>query len=344
MKSLTGLVAWRAGVGAALLFFGMMSHAQTAAPAQVAAVEPVAQRSVSDWLLRMHQASRQRAYVGTFVVSTGRIMSSARIWHVCDGEQQVERVESLTGVPRSTFRHNDQVTTFLPQSRVVITEKRESLGLFPSLLKAKDTSIAQFYRAQLAGSERVAGYAADVMLLKPVDNWRFGYRVWSEKSTGLVVKLQTLDSAGQVLEQAAFSELQLGAPVSMAGLSQLMGRTEGYRIERPSQEETSAEAQGWRVKSGVPGFMPMSCYRRSLGRANAAAPGDTLQLIFSDGLASVSLFVEPFDAQRHTQPGGLAVGATHVLTQHSGNWWLSAVGEVPQQTLAAFAKGLERKP
>jgi sigma-E factor negative regulatory protein RseB len=81
-----------------------------------------------------------------------------------------------------------------------------------------------------------------------------------------------------------------------------------------------------------------------VGRADAAAPSHTLQMIFSDGLASVSLFVEPFDAQRHAQPGSLAVGATHVLTQHSGNWWLSAVGEVPQQTLAAFAKGLERKP
>lgn len=344
MKTLTGLTLWRACVGAALLCVSVLGHAQTSAPVPATALDPVAQRRVSDWLLRMHEASRQRAYVGTFVVSTGRLMSSARIWHACDGEQQIERVESLTGVPRSTFRRNDQVTTFLPQSRVVIAERRESLGLFPHGLKSKDASIAQFYRAQSAGSERVAGYDADVMILQPTDRWRFGYRVWSEKNTGMVVKLQTLDGAGQVLEQAAFSELELGAPVSMARLSQMMGQTQGYRIERPSQEETSAEAQGWRVKSGVPGFVPISCYRRSVGRADAAAPSHTLQMIFSDGLASVSLFVEPFDAQRHTQPGILAVGATHVLTQHSGNWWLSAVGEVPQQTLAAFAKGLERKP
>lgn len=344
MKTLTGLMAWRAGVGAVLLCLSVQGYAQALAPAPMAVVEPVAQRSVSDWLLRMHEASRQRGYVGTFVVSTGRVMSSARIWHACDGEQQVERVESLTGVPRSTFRHNDQVTTFLPQSRLVITEKRESQGLFPHWLKSRDASIAQFYRAQSAGSERVAGYEADVMILQPADSWRFGYRVWSEKNTGLVVKLQTIDGAGQVLEQAAFSELQLGAPVSMARLSQMMGQTQGYRIERPSQQETSAEAQGWRVKSGVPGFVPVSCYRRSVGAANTAAPSQTLQLIFSDGLASVSLFVEPFDPQRHAQPGSRAVGATHVLTQHSGNWWLSAVGEVPPQTLAAFAKGLERKP
>jgi sigma-E factor negative regulatory protein RseB len=63
-------------------------------------------------LMRMHEASRRRAYVGTFVVSAGGAMSSARIWHVCDGELQMERVESLTGEPRSTFRRNEQVLTF----------------------------------------------------------------------------------------------------------------------------------------------------------------------------------------------------------------------------------------
>lgn len=301
-----------------------------------------ANRSVGEWLLRMHEASRQRAYVGTFVVSAGQVISSARIWHVCDGVQQMERVESLTGVPRSTFRLNDQVMTFLPESRVVVAEKRESLNLFPELLKSKDSSIAQFYRIHASGSERVAGYEADVMQLSPIDSWRFGYRVWAEKKTGLVVKLQTLDADGQVLEQAAFSELQLGVPVSMLALSQMMGHTRGYQIEKPGLEKTTAEAEGWVVKNGVPGFKPMSCYRRSVGRAPTGGHMNTLQWIFSDGLASVSLFVEAFDLQPHGQPGSSAVGATNMLTLQSGNWWLSAVGEVPQQTLAAFARGLER--
>lgn len=118
----------------AVLTLASIGFAQTRPPTVApAAVEGGgAQRSVSEWLMRMHEASRRRAYVGTFVVSAGGTMSSARIWHVCDGEQQMERVESLTGVHRSTFRRNQQVVTFLPESRVVITEKRESLGLFPN--------------------------------------------------------------------------------------------------------------------------------------------------------------------------------------------------------------------
>ena len=94
--------------------------ATTAAPGQAA--EP---RSINDWLMRMHEASRNRSYVGTFVVSSGGVMSSAKIWHVCDGTQQIEKVETLTGAPRTVFRHNDQVVTFMPDQKVVRAEKQE---------------------------------------------------------------------------------------------------------------------------------------------------------------------------------------------------------------------------
>ena len=255
----------------------------------------------------------------------------------------MERVESLTGAPRSTFRRNDQVMTFLPESRVVVAEKRESLGLFPNFLQSNDSSIAHFYRVKVAGSERVAGFEADVLQLQPEDHWRFGYRVWSEKKTGLLLKLQTLDGRGHVLEQAAFSELQLDVPVSIAKLTQMMGKTEGYQIETPELVKTTATAEGWVLKNAVPGFKPMSCYKRPAAAGADARHKNTLQWIFSDGLASVSLFVEAFDPGRHTQPANLAMGATHTLTRRLGDWWLTVVGEVPPLTLAAFAQGLERK-
>jgi len=330
--------------GLLLVALSVTATAQTTstATAPVVADRPVAQRSVGDWLQRMHDASRQRAYVGTFVVAGGGRLSSARIWHVCDGAQQLERVESLTGAPRSTFRHNDQVLTFLPESRVVVAEKRESLGLFPQLLQSNSSAIGQYYRVRQLGIERVAGFDADVLELRPTDSLRFGYRVWTEKSTGLAVKLQTLNAQGQVLEQAAFSELKFEAPVGMAQLEQMMGRTEGYRLERPEMRKTTAEAQGWALKQAVPGFHPMSCYQRSVNGSAQSQDAQTLQWIFSDGLASVSLFIEPFVAERHGQPKSMAMGATHTLTRRLGPWWLTAVGEVPTETLVAFAQGLER--
>ncbi len=338
------VLAWAAAV------FVPLALAQVAPPVPATPAPAEAKHGelgISEWLWRMHEASRQRAYIGTFVVSSGANMSSARIWHVCDGDLQMERVESLSGAPRSTFRRNDQVITFLPDSKTALAEKRESLGLFPDLLKSADSSIAQFYAAKQIGSERVAGFDADVVLLQPKDGLRFGYRIWSEKKSGLVVKLQTLDVDGRVVEQAAFSELQLDAPVSMGKLTQMMGNTEGYRVEKPELVKTTAVAEGWVLKNPVAGFKPMSCYKRPVASPDGANPESTMQWIFSDGLASVSLFVEAFDRRRHVHEGVMAVGATNTMTRRlsdkTGDWWLTVVGEVPRHTLVAFSQGLERK-
>ncbi|WP_082151669.1 MucB/RseB C-terminal domain-containing protein [Caenimonas sp. SL110] len=301
------------------------------------------ERSVSEWLLRMHEASKLRSYIGTFVVlSNNGSMSSARIWHACEGDQQVERVESLTGAPRSTFRRNNEVVTFLPELRVARTEKRESLGLFPNLIKSSDSSIPDFYSARRLGGDRVAGFAADVVQLAPKDNLRYGYRIWSERKSGLVVKLQTIDADGTVLEQAAFSELQLDAPVRIDKLNQMMSATEGWRIEKAEALKTTAAAEGWHLKSAIAGFKPINCYKRPVGAGGAGSDG-AIHWIFSDGLAAVSLFVEQYDAKRHAQEGIFASGATQTLTRRIQDWWLTAVGEVPSQTLNAFAQSLERR-
>ena len=325
----------RAAAGSCLLALSALAGVHAAPPAASAP-----ERGVNEWLMRIQDASRLRSYAGTFVVSSsGGALSSARIWHSGDRAQQIEKVEMLTGNPRSTFRRNDEVLTFLPEQRVVRAEKRDSLGLFPHLLKSEDTAIPEFYAARSMGNDRVAGFDADVVQLAPKDALRFGYRVWSEKRSGLVIKLQTLDGEGKVLEQVAFSELQMDAPVRADKLSQMMQPPQGWRVERAQAVRTDAAAEGWALKAPVAGFKPMNCYQRP---AAAGAPGG-IQWIFSDGLAAVSLFVEPYDRERHTQEGLFASGATHTLARRVEDWWLTAVGEVPAPTLKAFAQSLERR-
>jgi sigma-E factor negative regulatory protein RseB len=320
------------------LFAGQLAFAQAApGTGQSSAADS---KTINEWLMRMHEASKKRAYIGTFVVSSGGVMSSAKIWHVCDGNQQIEKVETLTGAPRSTYRHNDQVVTFMPEHKVVRSEKRESLGMFPDLLKSTDSHIADFYSARQDGIERVAGVEADIVSLIPRDKMRFGYRVWTEREKGLVVKLQTLDTDGKLLEEAAFSELQLDAPVKMDKLLQMMNKVDGYRVEKPVLVKTSASAEGWSLKGGVPGFKPMNCYKRP---ASGTAGDEPMQWIFSDGLASVSIFVEPFDRLRHGKASSLSLGATQTLTRQLDAYWLTVMGEVPMATLQRFASGLERK-
>lgn len=317
------------------------AQAQThgAAPASEA-------RSLKDWLMRLHDAANNRAYIGTFVVSAGSSMSSARIWHVCRGDQQVERVESLTGPARSVFRRNDQVLTFLPDSRVLRVEKRASLGLFPEMLQSADANLVDFYSVRSLGAERVAGIQAELVHLQPKDRLRFGYKVWAEQKTGLVVKLQTLDPDGQVVEQAAFSELQLDAPVSMDKLIRMMGKTEGYRLDKPAVVKTTAQAEGWSLGQPVPGFKPVGCQRRVPAASETAAPAvpGPLHCAFSDGLSTVSVFIRAPDASaRQPEGDSWSLGATQTLRTQTDQQTAIWMGEVPLQTLRLFAATLERK-
>ena len=301
-------------------------------------------RSLNDWLMRMQESAKKRSYIGTYVVSSGGSMSSAKIWHVCEGSQQMERVDTLTGAPRSIYRHNDRVVTFMPDHKVVRSEKRDSLSQFPELLQATDNRIADFYKIRPEGVDRVAGIEADVVSLVPKDAMRFGYRVWTEQKRGLVVKLQTFDTDGRVLEQAAFSELQVDAPIKMDKLLQMMGKVDGYRVEQqPLLTKTTASAEGWMLRTPVAGFTPMSCYKRPSSASSTPVAEESLQWIFSDGLASVSIFVEPFDRRRPDRESSVSMGATQTITRQLGNYWITVMGEVPMPTLKLFAAGLEHK-
>ena len=307
------------------------------------------QFGVIDWLRRMHEAARQSNYVGTFVVSaaTGNL-SSARIWHACEADLQVERVEALSGPPRITFRRQDQVQTFFPDTRVIKAEQRDSLDVFPNLRGASESQIETLYSAQRLGHGRVAGIEADVVHIAARDPLRYGYRVWSERSSGLIVKLQTLDALGAVVEQAAFSELQLGAPLSAKALERMMDDTAGYTVHRTALKRTTAEKEGWTLSEMVTGFRPVSCYRRAMAGAKDRDPQQRMvQWTFSDGLATVSLFIEPGPDALSREDSVMVLGATHTLVRriadaNGDGWWVTAVGEVPAQTLDQFVRRLVR--
>ncbi len=330
-----------AGLGAWLLL-GLAVPAGHAAPAASPVLEPAAAAArMQAWLDRMHEGNRSRSYVGTFVVSSGNSLSSARIWHVCEGSDQVEKVESLSGAPRSVFRHNDQVLTLWPGTGLARSERRESLGLFLDRLRMADTRMAEHYQLEVPGQiDRVAGLPAELVQLQPRDRLRFGYRIWLEQQSGLVVKLQTIGTNGQVLEQAAFSELQLDAPLKAEQLLRMMQRLDGYRVDRHQPPKTSLAAEGWGLRQPVPGFQALSCHKRPAHAASAAGT----HCVFSDGLASVSVFLEPAANPASAGRAALmAMGATHTLRTQVQQHPATLMGEVPPETLKRFAAALERR-
>lgn len=303
---------------------------------------PVWATDVDDWLAQTQEATRGRAYSGTLVVSAGEELSVSKVWHVCDRTTQMERVDSLTGPARTTVRRNGDVITFVHDKKIAFTDQRESLGLLPMRWRANGQSLDRYYRLREAGQQRVAGHDAKVVELLPYDASRWGYRIWTEAKTGVVIKLQTLDNQGTVLEQVAYSELQMGASVSMQSLEQRMNNTEGYVVKPRTLRKNQWPSFVRSKPEPILGFSALSCYQRT--DIDASAHPLRAHCVFSDGLASVSVFVEPLRADLAQSPIQTVRGATHVVTQALGPYWVSAMGEAPPETLMRLSKHLLIQP
>src|SRR3954470_20627946 len=134
---------------APLAFFFAALAAHPAVAADSATGLTPAQNPVRSWLLRIHEAASRRNFQGTFVVSGGGNVASARMAHYCEGSNQYERIESLDGKARNVFRHNDVVHTFWPTNRIALVEERNLLNSFPALLQAGADTLADWYDLQV---------------------------------------------------------------------------------------------------------------------------------------------------------------------------------------------------
>jgi sigma-E factor negative regulatory protein RseB len=330
-------VAW------VMLAFGPSAWAQN--PPRSSGVTPPVE--VRAWLLRIHDAASRRNFQGTFVVSGAGGVASARIAHFWDGPNQYERIESLDGRQRKVFRHNDVVHTLWPGSQVAMIEQRGQISSFPALLQAGDDGIADWYELHDEGVERVAGHEANVLAVKARDGHRYGYRLWADRASGLLLRADVVGNGGQVLETSAFSDVAIGIRPQPESVLNAMRKLDGYRIVRPVLTPTRLEAEGWAMRQVAPGFRAVSCVSRLIDTPGESAtepnPPPVIQTIYSDGLTYVSVFIEPFRADRHARPTFATMGATATLAKRHGDWWVTIVGDTPPATLKLFAAALERK-
>lgn len=323
--------------------FVPLAHAQSALTSGDPLVEA---RETRAWLTRIQNAASKSNFAGTVVVSAGGAVASTRIAHYCEGRDQFERIDSLDGQVRSVFRHNDVVYTVWPQRRLAVVEQRDQMTSFPGLLHAGGERVQEFYDLKPVSVERVAGHEANVLVLKPRDKLRYGYRLWAERSTHLLLRAEILGERGEVLESSAFSDVTIGVKAQPDSVVQPVKRLDGFRVVKPTLVPARLDAEGWSVKSVVPGFQMVSCVKRTFDSAPDASPamnGQLLQAVFSDGLTFVSIFIEPYRPERHGRPMAASLGATQTTMRREGDWWVTVMGDVPPATLRQFAKSVERR-
>lgn len=330
----------------ALLFCAAaLLSALSASPRASAQGDSSVRHQAAELLNRIHQAAQQQNYEGAFVYQRGTFVQTSRISHYAtrnDGEY--EQLESLDGKPRKMLRHNDELYTFVPERHLCVVEQRQNKDSFPALLSASSGDVLSVYEPKILGRDRVAGLEADVIELDPKDQYRFAYKLWADTKTGLLLRAQTLDPNGDVLEQLSFSQIRIGVPVDKTPIAAGIRNTAGWTVVHPPVEPVNMEAQGWQITPNVPGFRKIRELRRPMAAhdpSNPPIPVD--QMVFSDGLAAISIFVEPVEKNTRKEGAG-STGATHVLVKRRGDFWITLLGEVPQATLQQFASAIEYKP
>jgi len=290
------------------------------------------------WLRKMASASRQLNYSGTFVYRHGSDIEASRIVHFVNAAGgEFEKLETLDGPPREVIRTNDQVTCYLPNTKTVLIEKR-SARRFPAMLPAQMTSgIAEHYTVREAGMDRTAAYNCRVIVLMPKDRLRYGHEFCAEASSGLPLRAKTFNEAGAVLESFAFTGLRLGDKFDHDMVqSRYAAESKDWKIDRAASPPTDAGHTGWVLSRDLPGFAKVTESKRSI-----AGRGWTVShLVYSDGLAAVSVFIEPLPKNRPRRSLSHQ-GAVNIYVRLVDDHMVTALGEAPAETVMTIANSLE---
>lgn len=293
-------------------------------------------------LKRIQSAAQHRDYSGTFVYQQGNQVRTSRIAHLFRDHRELEKLEVLDGQPREYVRTNDEIVCYVPDARTVLVEKRLTHDVFPAILGASPGDLASHYSIRLAGSGRVAGRAVHAVLLDPKDGFRYGYSLWADDESGLLLKAQTLGGKGDLIEQIAFTHIVIGN-VDRSQVRPSVRNTKGWRVENAVMRP--ADLPQWRVLWVPEGFKKIREVKRELSEtSDAAANGkgrtrEVSQIVFSDGLAAISVFIEP--AVKGRSEGVLSQGAMNIEAKRLGDFWLTIVGEVPSEAIHRVSESIE---
>lgn len=285
---------------------------------------------------RMNDAIRTLDYEGRFVVQAGEQMDAMYIVHRVDDGSEKERVVSLTGQPREVIRSDQAVACLIAGGERSIRVGRPAQGR--SLSPLRGVSAAQLemsYRLRVLEPERVAGRDAHQVQIDPHDDLRYGYRLFIDQGSSLPLRSVMLDGAGQVVSQMMFVELKVGETVTP--IERDLSAMQLARAERsaPLAAERLAPA-AWVFPDLPPGFQLNVHRRRPLDPSGA----ELEHFIFSDGLATVSVYIQPL-GRAGALSGESSLGSARAVGRLAGDHEIIVVGEVPAKTLHWFAQGVQ---
>jgi sigma-E factor negative regulatory protein RseB len=292
-------------------------------------------------LARMQRAAQSLSYDGTFVYQHGDQLDSLRILHQAGQGGARERLVSLNGAPREVIRNHREVLCYLPDDHVVTIEHRRADNRnFPALLPESLGTLERSYLVKAGKDGRVAGRKARSVLIKPRDAYRYGYQLWADEATGLLLKASLFDEQGSVIEQYMFTQVTIGKAIAEADLApQFQARTV---VRQRVEEPPAAPGTGQWAPARVPAGFALSA---RVIRQLPARRQPVEHLVYSDGLSVVSVFVEPLAGEDGAAvvSGLTRMGAVHAYGKVVDGHRVTVVGEVPAATVDMIAESVTRQ-
>ncbi|MDT8453039.1 MAG: MucB/RseB C-terminal domain-containing protein [Gammaproteobacteria bacterium] len=293
---------------------------------------PAAASEVSDLLQKMTDADKHLNYRGILVLRKADNLVAMRVEHGTDERGIWESMVSLNGEARRIVRINNEITSVYPERQLLtVTHSADKSPLHPAL-PANLKNLEAYYSIKRLQDERVADRAAMVLDVIPDDGFRYGYRYWLDTQTGVLLRCDLLNEKQQVLEQMMFTLLEYLPSVPHSAFSPVI--REGFEEKQLTQVNPNQSDPAWHVDNLPTGFM------LTQSRARQTQKGEILHLAYSDGLASVSVFIEPARDARHKRRGASKLGALNAYRFHVDRHLVTAIGEVPAITVMQMAQSV----
>jgi len=291
-----------------------------------------------EWLMKINHAARDLEYDGIFVYQHDAQLEAMQIFHKVENKSSRERLVSLNGAPREIVRDANEVRCYWPDKNSVMVEYRQAGGKgFPSILPERLQDLDEYYVLKLGNTERITGRVAQLVIVKPVDQYRYGYHLWADADTGLLLKADLLDTQGAILEQFMFTQINIGTKIPASALAPGMTGKSMVWYREDGNTRSVSEKPGW-VASQLPKGFRLSAH---MTRRLPMRKQPVEHLVYTDGLAAVSVFIEK--QEKGAKPfmrGPSRMGAVHAMSAQSGDYQITTVGEVPAATVAFIGESV----
>lgn len=300
-----------------------------------------AERSAGQWLDLMNHAFMETNYDGIFSYYSGNDLSTLRVVHAVTNGVQRERLIHLNGAPREIVRTGDQVACILqPGDEILALESSIPSGPFARAFAKAFESAADHYTMSLQGMDRVANREAMRLAVMPRDAERYGFRLWLDRDTGLLLRSELIDKRGTKLEIFQFATVNVGGTISEQDLTPDThdGAVTSHMELGATQATQPQQLIEWQAGWVPEGFtMASSDIRRTPSTSRAVNT-----MMYSDGLAAFSIFVEAMPesgAANLVSRSGATVAVTLTVNGGAaeGDHLVTVVGEIPTTTAQRIA-------